>query len=164
MYRSIRCINLTTSYNSAAYLPRTFAHEDRVAWLYVNALPTVTTVTQGEALQLAIWDIIHDNGDGLTVGRVQSSTSTPTAVITQVATYLANSLGQSSLAASIYISSIPVSNVPAQTLVGFLQPGSPTGPVPEPGTFGLIGVAAGLTMLVRRRRKSAATSAAPARR
>lgn len=157
-------ISAPSTNDSVSYQPRAWRHEDRAAWLYVNVMPTLTTAIQGQALQLAIWDIVHDNGDGLSAGRIRQSGSTPQAVIDQFQIYLTSSAGQSSMAASIYFNTTPVTGEPLQTLLGFFQPGSPPAPAPEPGTFGLIAAAAGITMLVGRRRKGPATSAARAHR
>ena len=44
---------------------------------YLSVLPSsdwVTSVAQGAGIQLAIWDIVENNGDGLSAGTVQAST------------------------------------------------------------------------------------------
>jgi hypothetical protein len=91
----------------------------RAAWLvnnalrpaentnYVSQLPRsdwVTNSTQGAGIQLAIWDIVEDGGDGLSAGKVQASTGTPTPsdVLYWATNYEALSLGKSSYSAYVY--------------------------------------------------------------
>ena len=131
------CVDLFTNigygdYSSTPILPRALRNEDRAAWLYLYALPNVTTVVQGQALQLAIWDIIHDGGNGFSLGRVQQSAGSSAAVIQAASDYLVVSLGKSSFAASIYLNSVPSSGAPAQAFLGAFQP------VPEGGSMGLM--------------------------
>ncbi len=61
----------------------------RAAWLIQNFLPQVGNADQAAALQVAIWDVVHDAGNGLAAGSLragaapsqlcfwQSSTSKP---------------------------------------------------------------------------------------
>lgn len=55
----------------------TGGHGLGVGWLYDTFAPTVTTSAQGAGLQLAIWDVEYDGGDGFSTGlfRVGSGTS-----------------------------------------------------------------------------------------
>lgn len=69
------CVDLFTSsglstYNTTLQSPSTVTNGGRVAWL-LQSLPSVDTATEGSGLQLAIWDIVHDNGDGLAAGVVR---------------------------------------------------------------------------------------------
>jgi len=146
------CVDLFTpislgSYNSTPITPRVLRNEDRVAWLYVNQLFTVTTATAGEAFQLAIWDIIHDNGDGISSGLIQGAATTPLAVSNAWTNYLSLSLGQSLLTGvSIYQNTVISNGSPAQTLIGAAAP------TPEPGTWALVAVGmAGIAAQKRRR-------------
>lgn len=131
------CVDLFTdigygSYTSTPLNPRLVRHEDRVAWLYLNQLATVNSADTGLAFQLAIWDIVHDNGDGLSAGLVQSSASSVVG-LTQNQVDLANgyintSLGHSvTTGVSIYQNFDPTSGAPAQNLVG--------ADAPEPSTL-----------------------------
>ena len=132
------CVDLFTGisfgdYASNTVFPRAVRHEDRAAWLYLSVFPGVTTAEQGEALQLAIWDIVHDGGDGFGAGRVQASVNSNSSVILFADSYLIASLGQSSFDASIFRNAALQTGQPAQTLIGALQPGTIANP--EPGTF-----------------------------
>jgi hypothetical protein len=150
---------------------------DRVSWLIDNAaLPThgsgytselasqnwVTTVAQGIGLQLAIWDLTSDLGDGFSAGRVQAVTNpgnpTDPTVLYWAQNYLAWSAGKSSNLAFVYDNVNMGNGVPAQMLVGpMFQDGGPA-PVPEPSTMGL-GAAAMIVIVVsvrKNRQKHAA--------
>ena len=82
--RVFYCVELTVS----IYVPGTytsvldFADTDRlkrVAWLMANQQPA--SATAGAGLQLAIWDILEDGGDGFDVGKghvTQATGSTAT--------------------------------------------------------------------------------------
>lgn len=153
------CVDLFTSigygvWDSFTIAPRPERYEDRVAWLYVNLYnpATINTTQLGAAFQVAIWDIVHDGGDGVNQGRIQSNSSTSATIVNAWQHYLSASSGQISQNASIYINSR--ANTPAQTLIGLRQ-GSVTTftstveEVPEPGPALL--VAAGLAILFIRK-------------
>ena len=77
-------IGLST-YNTTVMTPYAAEAEfgrnlEQAAWLVHKELPLVTTADEGAGLQLAIWDIVEDGGDGLTQGNVKASTdpSNPT--------------------------------------------------------------------------------------
>ncbi len=159
------CVDLFTNislgtYDSTTVAPRVARNEGRAAWLYVNAFDpaVVNTPALGEALQVAIWDIVHDGGDGPNAGRIQASINTPLDVVQSWGQFLVNSEGQSSVNASIYLNSLGI--VSYQTLIGVLQPGQnpPTDTnVPEPGSLGLMAIGCGsiaVAQFVRRRRVS----------
>lgn len=144
-------INLET-YDSYTMAPRTERYEDRVAWLYLNYYnpSTINTTTLGIAFQLAIWDIVHDGGDGFSAGRIRSNSSTNAAVLTAANNFIALSVGQSSFGANIYINSR--NNVPAQALIGGTRDVPPMSDTPEPATMALIG--AGLVGIYWKRRRA----------
>ena len=79
------------------------------------------------AFQLALWDIVHDRGDGFSTGLVQWGPTSITG-LTQFQVdlangYLADSLGQSAMTGfSIYLNFDPSSGAPAQTLMGAFAP------------------------------------------
>ncbi len=157
------CVDLFTdigyaSYNSNPLAPRIVRHEERVAWLYVNQLSTVVSQDTGLAFQLAIWDIVHDGGDGLVAGAgLVNISATSITGVTQTQINLANayilaSQGQSVLTGvSIYQNFDQSSGAPAQDLIGMLAP------VPEPSTIlmGAFGVA--ILSIARMRSKSASS-------
>jgi hypothetical protein len=153
-----------------------------VAWLEDNALVPaqtsflgttsipkadwVTSAAQGAGMQFAIWDIVEDNGDGFSAGRIQESNDanspTDAAVLLWAEKYecLAMGLSSSSCAlagvtppggvrvsnqAFVYVNTVLQGDPgnpgdPAQTLEGpqFFDHGPE--PTPEPSTLGLGGV------------------------
>ncbi len=176
--RDTLCVDLFTNiyigvtYNTTVVDPNSVPGRNlnRVAWLLNNALmPTqgpiyssalpasdwVTTASQGAGIQLAIWDITTDNGDGFSAGRVRAATapgaSTDPAVLTWAQIYESLSAGKSSNQAFVYENSAIGSGVPAQMLEGpVFRDGGPTplgmnpsgiDPTPEPATCVLAGLA-----------------------
>jgi hypothetical protein len=153
-------IYLNTTYGTTVLSPDQVPGKnlDRVSWLIDNALlPTqnntytsdlpssnwVTTAAQGAGIQLAIWDIVEDNGDGFSSGSVQASSDsnhpTPADVLSWANIYESASLGESSDLAYVYNNvSLSDDHSPAQMLEGPLfQDGGPAPPTPEPSTFAL---------------------------
>lgn len=141
----------------------------RAAWVLTSEYADLTTPhvdatssELGAAMQLAIWDIIHDGGDGLGAGRITASTdpSNPTnaAVLIYAQQFLSSSFGQSTTNAIVYnnfcTGGVPASycGVPSQTLLGLAatDPG-PQGQTPEPASMALVG--AGVLALAMLRRK-----------
>ena len=130
----------------------------RVSWLVDNALlPTqvsatssalpvnqwVTTAAQGAGIQLAIWDIVHDGGDGFSSGRVQAVTDpahpTDASVLAWANLYESDSLGRSSNLAYIYQNVNLGNGQPAQMLAGPLFLDHGPAPAPEPVTLAMVG-------------------------
>jgi hypothetical protein len=144
-------------------------HLTRVSWLIDNALlPTqnntytstlpqldwVVNAAQGAGIQLAIWDIVHDNGDGFFNGRVQAvinpqhptdpAYSTDPAILAWAQAYESLSRLHTSDLGFVYDNVSPGNGMPAQMLAGplFLD-GGPTPPqaTPEPVAYILVGSA-----------------------
>jgi hypothetical protein len=133
--------------------PSTLSNGARVAWLMQNLATTVTNAAQAAGMQLAIWDIVHDNGDGLAVGRIQGLPATDAAVATAANGFIASSVGQSSMNATIY------SNIAGrdatQALMSCGADGGTCGgdtAVPEPATLVTFGLGAAAIAIGRRRR------------
>ena len=168
-------IYVGTTYNTKVLSPAAVSGRNlpRVAWLvdnallpaentnYVSQLPPsdwVTNSAQGAGIQLAIWDIVENNGDGLSAGSVQASTDpnnpTPADVLYWANFYETQSLNQSSGLAYVYNNVDLSSGTPAQMLEGpEFTDGGPV-PAPEPSTcqFMLVSLAGGIGLWFRRRR------------
>ena len=161
--RDTLCVDLFTdimlgqTYGTTVVRPSDVPNSDleRVSALVDNALlPTqngnaygslmpqadwVTTAAQGAGIQLAVWDIVHDGGDGFASGRVQAgSAANPTdpLVLFWAQTYEALSAGQTSNRAFIYTNVSLSNGQPAQMLAGpeFYTDGGPQ-PAPESATL-----------------------------
>jgi len=179
--RDTLCVQLFTDINVGVWYQTVLltpsqvgTNLERVSWLIDNALlPTQTTITStaipkddwvttvqtGEAIQLAVWDIVQDGGDGFSSGQVQFSSKPgdPTDPIVQglAQYYEAVSFGMSSNDAYVYENFSLADGSAAQMLEGpeFLDHG-PT-PFPEPSTFVLGGAGlAAAAWLGRRKRAS----------
>lgn len=98
----------------------------RAAYLYSTYATSTTTNDNAAGLQLAVWDIITDGGDGLTTGNFQAS-NIPSGAVTAANNLLADSAGKSGTATWLVST-----NGNKQNLLG---PRS----VPEPGSMTLLG-------------------------
>ena len=146
--RSVFCVQLFTD----IYLNTTYtttidfsdtANLKRVGWLLQHEFPVGQVA--GAAFQLAIWDIIEDNGDGFgtktkTAGTVSQSTDannlTSSAVLTAAVKYEADSLGKSSDYGAVYHNYLGAT--PMQNLMGApVTDGGPS-PAPEPSAIFLM--------------------------
>ncbi|MGA1994229.1 MAG: PEP-CTERM sorting domain-containing protein [Bryobacteraceae bacterium] len=122
---------------------------------YTSALPDsdwVESPAQGAGLQLAIWDLTADGGDGFFSGSVQASTIsgevTDPAALAWAETYEALSAGMTTNDAYVYENTAQGTGALAQMLVGpMFSDGGPTPtpsdppPVPEPATYISAGIA-----------------------
>lgn len=143
------------------------------AWLVDNELPTATTPAQGAGLQLAIWDIVEDGGDGFSKGSVQASTTsgeeTDPTVLYWAEVYEQLALGpqlqgpfQSSDLAYVYVNTDLGGN-PAQMLIGPVFQDNGPEPASEPSTSALggAGLIAG-AYLARKKVRYRSRNAVPA--
>ena len=144
---------------------------DRVGWLVNYVVPTITAMpsgaakqTAGAAMQLAIWDIVEDNGDGLAVGHgkvtvsTDSSHQTNSSLVTQAQAYETQSLGQSYPWVPVYHNTDRTTGVAVQNLIGpRTNDGGPDSVAAEPQNAVLI--VGGLILLIagrwKRSRKAA---------
>jgi len=186
--RDTMCVDLFTNiylnqtYNTTVDLPSQVpppqnpAYLERIAWLEDNALLPVlfpgdpstlpsadwsATQAQAAGLQLAIWDIVVDGGDGFSSGQVQAWTGTtnPTdpTTLSWAEPYESVSVGQTSNVAYVYENVSQGSNpIAAQTLEGpAYQDSGPKPTTPESSTFVLAGVALlALGRTARRKQRS----------
>jgi hypothetical protein len=127
----------------------------RAAWLYLNYLPVVNAAVdkdvEGAALQLAIWDVIHDSGDGLATGTIKLDAGTTNAASQNsygyTAQWITASSGHSINNAAVLIN-VGGPNA-SQTLLAAVPNAVPT---PEAATFGTMGTALLVLGLVGRKR------------
>lgn len=150
-------INLGGQYSTQVLSPDQVSGRDlaRVSWLVDNVLAPmqlpqpvgsalspsdwIATQAQGAGAQLAIWDIVHDGGDGFSSGRVRAAAATDASALYWANRYESLSLGQSSDQAYVY-SNTNSKGATAQMLVG-PEPGpvNPDCKTPEPAAFLLVG-------------------------
>lgn len=116
----------------------------KAAWLYNNFEAAIDSNTKGAALQLAIWDVVYDNGNGFGSGVIQDN-GTTSAILTQANTYL-GAIGANTAVAS-WLKATHDGNQ-HQSLIG-PDEFNPSTPVPEP--FSLTLCAASLALAARRR-------------
>ena len=149
------CIDLFHDISAGTYLdnvnaPNAALRQDRVAWMISNLLPTLSsnsTVSQvqGAGLQLAIWDVITDGGDGFSSGSVRKAISTNSEVLLWAQQYLNASTGKSASNVGVYtVANLNPYGQPYQALMGDLM-------TPEPGSVTMAAIGLGLLLLGSRR-------------
>ncbi len=115
-----------------------FSYGPRLAWLLQNYSGGITAGWEAAALQFTAWEIVLDNGDGFTAGRMQARSSTDASVLTLANTMLAASAGQSAAGVSFYVPELGSSY--SQTLFGFSPAAAQVvNETPEPGSLLLLG-------------------------
>ena len=156
--RDVFCFDLftdivfTLSYTTTIQAPNTITSGQRAAWLIENQMASATTQTLGAALQLALWDLAADGGDGFSAGKVRSGVggthATTAAVLAAAINYETISLGKTSNFANFYNNVANASTgggvaagTAAQMLLGaVIFDGGPNS-VPEPGSLAMVGAA-----------------------
>lgn len=150
---SAYCFDLFTSIAINDTFPVNGAHptantvQARAAWAIANYLGSTTQAFQSAALQLAVWDILHDNGDGLAAGagRIQVSTVsgrvTPSNIATLAGQIIQASVGKSYTGGNIY------THISGPSVKQMLY----VSDVPEPATIFLSGTALAALIAWRKR-------------
>ena len=160
----ILCVNLfqgisvNQTYAAASVSPTSYDSDGgAAAWLMQSFLPIVDTAIEGAALQLAIWDVIHDGGDGFASGRIRSTGNTNASVLAMASQWIMDAQGHSSNAAFVFTAA-PGQRAFQQQLYLAVCDQPPTGDVPEPGTLAMlaIGTVGVLVGTWRRRRDNVA--------
>ena len=145
------------TYNTVIQYTNAIPNGGRVAWMVNNIFPTITTPSQGAGLQFAIWDVVHDGGDGFApgAGKIQAAVTNPTdpAIIAWALSYETMSVGKSD-SAWVYFNTDMGNGSPAQTLMGpYYADGGPTAN-PEPASSVLAGCGIGLLAWRMRSRRA----------
>ena len=146
-------IYLDTTYDTVMDYANT-PNLQRVSWLLQNEFPGAPLTganlqVAGAAFQLAIWDIIEDNGDGFATGdgKITQSTdaSHPTnpAVLLAAQQYESESLNQTSTYGVVYQNFL--NGTPMQNLMGI--PVTDGGPSAAPEPTAVILIFSGLAMI-----------------
>ena len=139
-------ITLYQNYAATSVSPATYdADGGTAAWLMQTFLSTVDTAVEGAALQLAIWDVIHDGGDGFNNGRIRSTGNTNASVLALANQWVGASQGHTSNNAMVFTAAANQRAFQQQLyLTGCALNGSCGGDsqVPEPGTLSMLAIGA----------------------
>jgi hypothetical protein len=148
------CFDLFTGISAATYNttfdnPANYTNGARAAWIYEQNALTATTNFLAAALQLALWDVVHDGGNGLNAGSVRLASSGSNSLRSAAEALINASIGHSSTNATI-LRNVSLAGNPAQALITSdrLYPQ----PVPEPGTWAMMLAGLGACGWQRRRR------------
>ena len=117
------------------------------AWIMQNFLPVVNAGAgaarqiEGAALQLAIWDIIHDGGDGFAAGRVRATSNTNSSVLAVANQWRLAALDEHG-AANVFVAAPDTRSFQQQLYLPTCSTGGNCGTsdVPEPGAMAMLAV------------------------
>lgn len=133
--------------------PNAINNGTRIAWMLRNTLPSINTQSdpvtrnqQAAGFQLAVWDIIHDNGDGFNAGRIQAAVGgnpTDSIVLFWASAYVGGTVGQS-LSSGVVYQNVGGAGVTQQLMSS----------VPEPSSYALLITGTLVLGLFRRRQLS----------
>jgi len=149
------CVDLThfdylpANYEVSVDTTQSLTNGDRIGKLYNTYASQVHSGDSGAALQLAIWDVLVDGGDGLNTGNFKASGYSNDA-FTQFSAMLADPLSGANPTASYYQAANHDNNL-NQNLIG---PYQGSAPVPEPASMAVLGLGA-LGVLRRRKNRAA---------
>lgn len=127
-------ISIPTEYDVEWLTTTSLANGGRAAWLYQNYLAGSKggTSPAAAALQIALWDVVYDGGDGLASGKFQYVSGLSTTANSLAASLITVSAGQT--AVSSYF--VATGSYGQAMIVPV--------PVPEAGTLQLVGLGLGL--------------------
>lgn len=134
-------ISLPTEYEVDPLTTSALTNGGRAAWLYKTYSGFSTDASKAAALQLALWDVVVDNGDGFAGGNFKYTGGLASSIATDASSMISASAGKGSQAAYF------------RPTGGYGQ--AMIGPVPEPGSFALLGLGLALSfggLALRRRR------------
>lgn len=141
--------NLPVAYAATPTSALTLSNGARVAKLYNTFASTVSSADAGAALQLAIWDVIYDNGDGAASGNFKVTGGLTAGISSYLTSFLSDPLSGASTDVTYYAAD---NHGPNNNLYqGIIGPGAGQ-PVPEPASMAVLGLGA---LFLRRRNKKA---------
>jgi hypothetical protein len=119
----------------------------KAAWVMKTFLPIVNSASgvsrqiQAAALQLAVWDLIHDSGNGFAAGLVRSTGNTNASVLALAETWRLDALDEAAQAKVF----IPVPGTTAFQQLMYdptcaNQAACTPAPVPEPASYAMIAI------------------------
>jgi hypothetical protein len=128
-------INIPTEYDISWQTTAALANGGRAAWIYQNYLAGSKNANNpvAAAVQIALWDVVYDAGDGLASGNFQYVNGLSATASSQAASLITSSVGHT--AESAYF--VATGQYGQAMIVPV--------PVPEAGTAALVGL--GLSLL-----------------